>query len=73
MCLAIPAEVLSIEDNDCALVTIGGIRKTVSTALLDEVTVGDYVLVHVGYALSRIDEAEARRTLAAIERMGAPA
>jgi hydrogenase expression/formation protein HypC len=63
MCLAVPAEVLSIAAADAAVVSIGGVRKTISTALLDAVEVGDYVLVHVGYALSLIDEAEARRTL----------
>lgn len=73
MCLAIPAEVLAIEPNDTALVSIGGVRKTISTALLEDVAVGDYVLVHVGYALSRIDEREAQRTIVAIQQMGTPA
>ena len=63
MCLAVPAEVLAIEPDATALVSIGGAKKVISTALLEEVAVGDYVLVHVGYALSRIDEAEAKRTL----------
>lgn len=70
MCLAIPAEVLSVT-GDAAQVSVGGIRKTVSIALVDDVAPGDYVLIHVGYALSRIDEAEAKRTLASIAELSA--
>ena len=70
MCLAVPAEVLALPGPDLALVAIGGVRKTISTALLESVQVGDYVLVHVGYALSRIDEAEAQRTLALLAAEG---
>jgi len=70
MCLAVPAEVLALPGPDLALVAIGGVRKTISTALLEAVDVGDYVLVHVGYALSRIDEAEARSTLALLAAEG---
>jgi hydrogenase expression/formation protein HypC len=69
MCLAIPAKVLSIDAAAMAIVEIGGIRKEASVELLDDVNVGDYVIVHVGYALSRIDEEEARRTLALFEEM----
>lgn len=63
MCLAIPAEILSI-DGDNAVVSVGDVKKTVSLALVDGVHIGDYVLVHVGYALERLDPAEAERTLA---------
>lgn len=70
MCLAIPAEVLALQ-GDTATVMLGGIRKTVSVALVDAVTIGDYVLVHVGYALARIDKTEAKRTLADIARLTA--
>lgn len=64
MCLAIPALVSGLDAAaDTAEVAIGGVRKTISTSLLDEVAVGDYVLVHVGYALNRIDAAEAEATL----------
>lgn len=62
MCLAIPAEVISI-DGDNARVSLGGVRKEVSLALLDGVSVGDYVLIHVGYALNRISPEEAQKTL----------
>ena len=63
MCLAIPAQVIEMSDNETAVVEVGGIRKAISTALLDEVAVGDYVIVHVGYALERLNVAEAEETL----------
>ena len=63
MCLAIPAQVVEISGNETAIVELGGIRKAISTALLDEVAVGDYVIVHVGYALERLHVAEAEETL----------
>ncbi len=63
MCLAIPALVVEILDQEQAIVDMGGVRKPISTALLDEVAVGDYVIVHVGFALSRLDPEEAAETL----------
>ena len=64
MCLAIPAKIVSLDDTDAtAIVSLEGIKKKISVALLDEVEVGDYVLVHVGYALNRLSEDEAQRTL----------
>ena len=63
MCLAIPAQVVDI-DGVMATVDVGGIRKDISLALVDGIEVGDYVVVHVGYALSRLDAEEAERTLA---------
>jgi len=71
MCLAVPACVVEIgAGEDLALVSLGGVRREVSLALVDGVEVGDYLLVHVGYALSRIDRDEAERTLALIEQAG---
>ena len=64
MCLAIPVRIQSLEANDLAIVDIGGVRKTVSVALIDELEVGDYVILHVGYALNKLDNEEARKTLA---------
>ena len=64
MCLAIPVRIETVEPNDLAIVNIGGIRKTISVALIDEVAVGDYVILHVGYALNKLDNEEARKTLA---------
>ena len=64
MCLAIPARVAEILENDMAIVDLGGVRKEISLALVDDVAVGDYVIVHVGYALNRLDPEEAAKTLA---------
>ena len=64
MCLAIPAQVVELRDNDNALVDLAGVRKEISLSLVDGVTVGDYVIVHVGYAIGKIDPEEAERTLA---------
>lgn len=64
MCHALPVKVVELISPDMAKVSLGGIVKEVSIALLDEVKVGDYVVLHVGYALSKIDEVEAARTLA---------
>ncbi len=64
MCLAIPARVVSIDAaSDMATVDLGGVQKTVSLALVEGVQVDDYVLVHVGYALNKLDPEEAERTL----------
>ena len=70
MCLAIPAEVVALEQGGMAVVAVEGIRKRISTALLDDVSVGDFVLVHVGYALHRLSPIEAERTLALMAEAG---
>ena len=71
MCLAIPARITSIDTSlDAATVSLGGVSKQVSLALVDDVEVGDYVLVHVGYALNKVSPEEAESTLAIIARMG---
>jgi hydrogenase expression/formation protein HypC len=69
MCLAIPARVVEISDGDNAIVDLAGVRKDISLALLEDVQVGDYVIVHVGYALSKLDPAEAAQTLALFAEM----
>jgi hydrogenase expression/formation protein HypC len=63
MCLALPAKVLTI-DGDDATVSLGGVKKQISLALVEGVVAGDYVIVHTGFALSRLDPEEAERTLA---------
>ena len=64
MCLAVPAEVVEVLGLETAKVCVGGIRKNVSTALLDEpAEVGDWVLVHVGYALEKLNVRETEETL----------
>jgi hydrogenase expression/formation protein HypC len=70
MCLAIPARIVELIANDCAIVDLGGVRKDVSLALLEDVAVGDYVIVHVGYALTRLDPEEAAKTLALMAEAG---
>jgi hydrogenase expression/formation protein HypC len=63
MCLAIPALVVERKDGDAAVIELDGVRKEISLALVPDTRVGDYVIVHVGYALTRLDPAEAQRTL----------
>jgi len=62
MCLAVPAEVMETRENELALIEIGGVRKEISLMLVDGVEVGDFVLVHAGFAIEKINEGEARRT-----------
>ena len=69
MCLGIPAQIVEfVADDEIAKVEISGVRRNVSVALCPEAGVGDWVLVHVGFALARIDEDEARETLALLQR-----
>jgi hydrogenase expression/formation protein HypC len=65
MCLAVPGQVLNIEDDQLrtATVSFGGVTKSISLVLVPEAVVGDYVIVHVGFAISKLDEEAARRTL----------
>lgn len=78
MCLGIPGQIVEIVDaeNHIAKVEVSGVRRAVNVALLadgpDSVEVGDWVLIHVGFAISRIDEDEARRTLDLLEALGDP-
>lgn len=69
MCLAIPAQIVMLLGNARAMIEIGGVQKEISVELLEEVKVGDYVIVHVGYALSRLDEEEAMKTIALFSEM----
>ena len=62
MCVAVPGEVVRIDPQGTAEVDFGGVHRTVSLALLPDVRVGDYVIVHAGFALHRVDPEEARRT-----------
>ena len=64
MCLAVPVRVERLLDNELAVVEMDGLRKEISLALVDGVREGDYVILHVGYALTRLDPEEAERTLA---------
>jgi hydrogenase expression/formation protein HypC len=78
MCLGIPGKIVEISDTvrKLAVVDVGGVKRTVNIAcIVDEqhppaACLGDWVLVHVGFAMSRIDELEAQRTLALLTQMG---
>ncbi len=74
MCLAIPGQVQDVTDNQLrmAKVSFGGIVKEVSLAFVPEAGVGDYVIVHVGFAISKVDEGAAQRTLAAYDDLDLP-
>jgi hydrogenase expression/formation protein HypC len=63
MCLAIPARVVSLPEPAIAIVDLSGVQKRISLELVDGVVPGDYVIVHVGYALTKLDPDEAERTL----------
>lgn len=64
MCLALPCRIVELLDHEQALIEVAGMRKEISLALIEGAAVGDFVIVHVGYALARLDPDEAERTLA---------
>ena len=73
MCLAVPGRVVSVHDADgqtMAEVDFGGLRKEVCLAYIPDVQAGEYVIVHVGFAIQRLDERSAQETLASFERLG---
>ncbi len=70
MCLAIPARVVSLPEPAIAIVDLSGVRKRISLELVDGVVPGDYVIVHVGYALTKLDPDEAERTLRTFAEAG---
>ncbi len=74
MCLAIPGKIVEIVDqeNRIAKVEVGGVKRNVNIGMLeeDEVRVGDYVLIHVGFAMSKVDEQEAEETLRVLKEIG---
>ncbi|MGC8668838.1 MAG: HypC/HybG/HupF family hydrogenase formation chaperone [Chthonomonadales bacterium] len=76
MCLAVPGKILCITNDDPLMrmgkVSFGGIVKEVNLAFVPEASVGDYVVVHVGFALSKIDEAEAQRVFEMLESLEEP-
>jgi hydrogenase expression/formation protein HypC len=71
MCLAIPAKVVDTQPEGWAEVEVGGVRSRVCLALLDDVTVGDYVIVHAGFALTRLNVVEAEKSLALFAEISA--
>jgi len=70
MCIGFPGKILTIDEDNFALIDISGTRREVSLDLIDEeVKVGDYVLCHAGYAIHRVDEAQARENLALLKEL----
>ena len=74
MCLAIPGQIIAVEDavNHLAMVEVAGVRRRINVGLIDDARAGDWVLIHVGFAMSRIDEAEAEATLEFLSQLGVP-
>ncbi len=70
MCLAVPAQVKQLHDDATVTVDMGGVRQRVSVALLDGVVEGDYLIIHVGYALTKLDPEEAEATLQLLAAAG---
>lgn len=71
MCLAVPVEVVALMGSGRALAAIGGVRREIDVSLLDDLKVGDFVILHVGFALQKLNRAEAEKTLALLQQMGA--
>jgi hydrogenase expression/formation protein HypC len=71
MCLAVPVRVAALLDDQWIEIEVGGIHTRVSIALIDEVGIGDYVIVHAGFAIARLDVEEAEKTLALFDQIAA--
>jgi hydrogenase expression/formation protein HypC len=69
MCLAVPSQITSIDENGLAQVSVMGVQRQCSVRLTPDAQVGDFVLVHAGFAIQRIEEQDARETLALLEQM----
>lgn len=72
MCLAIPGKIIEIVDaeNQIAKVDVGGVRRNINIGMIDDTQVGDYVLIHVGFAMTKIDEQQAEETLRVLKEIG---
>lgn len=71
MCLAVPVRIEELTSPGNAIVELDGVRKEISLALVDDAAVGDYVIVHVGFALQKLDQEEAEKTLALFAEIAA--
>jgi len=67
MCLAVPAQIVKVADDDTAIADLHGNRVEVSTLLIDDVAVGDWVLIHAGFAIQKLEEDEAAATWSVLE------
>ena len=71
MCLAVPVQVVALLGGAWVETEVGGVRSRVSTALIDDVAVGDFVIVHAGFAITRLDVHEAEKSLALFDELAA--
>jgi hydrogenase expression/formation protein HypC len=71
MCLAVPVRVAALLDDQWVEIEVGGVHSRISIALIDDVAVGDYVIIHAGFAIARLDVAEAEKTLALFDEIAA--
>jgi hydrogenase expression/formation protein HypC len=69
MCLAIPTKIVQLLPDNNAMAEVSGIRKKISLAMVEDVRVGDYVIVHVGFALNKLDQEDAEKTLALFQEL----
>ncbi len=69
MCLSIPAKIIAIKNDDTAIAAVQGVECTISIQLLDDVKEGDYVLIHTGFALQKLDEVEAQEGLELLKKL----
>ena len=69
MCLAVPVKILSLKDNKMSEVELDGVKRDVSVSLIEDPAVGDYVLLHAGFAIEKIDEEQAQETLKALRQI----
>lgn len=67
MCLALPAQVIALHDDQHATVDLGGVRRKINVMLVENLRVHDYVLLHVGFAIAKLDVEEAQKTLALLD------
>lgn len=71
MCLAVPVRVVALLEDQQAEIEVGGVHSRISLALVDDVVAGDFVIVHAGFAIARLDVAEAEKTLALFDQIAA--
>lgn len=72
MCLALPAKVVELDGAESAVVELGGVRQKVNLGLVEEVRLGDFLIIHVGYALTKLDPVEAEKTLSLMRSEAVP-
>lgn len=69
MCLALPVKLIARDERDRGIIEVGGVTREISLALVPDAAIGDYVILHVGYALTKLNEIEAQKTIALFNQM----